>query len=169
MNLTCPNCGARFKIKDDALGTKGRKVKCGKCEHRWYAMPEEAAAAPTAPAPADPTEDFAPPPPPPPPPMEEEVLSMTILVRMRQTSAVCRTKSSRSADSGIEFRTTNQAPEPKRGGMLKYWVLLLILLIGGLSAAFVWRDTVVHHFPVANKVFMMADSGEHSWIRIEDL
>ena len=46
MNLTCPNCGARFKIKDDALGTKGRKVKCGKCEHRWYALPEAAVAAP---------------------------------------------------------------------------------------------------------------------------
>mgnify|MGYP001161233374 CR=1 FL=1 len=38
MNLTCPNCGARFKIKDDALGTKGRKVKCGvaECDHTWF-------------------------------------------------------------------------------------------------------------------------------------
>ena len=29
MNLTCPNCGTRFKIEAGALGTKGRKVKCG--------------------------------------------------------------------------------------------------------------------------------------------
>ena len=44
MNLTCPNCGTRFKIEASALGTKGRKVKCGKCDHRWHAMPKAAAA-----------------------------------------------------------------------------------------------------------------------------
>ena len=166
MNLTCPNCGARFKIKDDALGTKGRKVKCGKCEHRWYAMPEAAAAAPVAPAPAlqavpaDPTEDFAPPPPPPPPPPpatqaaevddfgEDDVDVDGVPDEMLSDPPPIPPESS--------FTPRNRSPEPKRGGMLKYWVFLLLLLIGGSSAAFVWRDVVVHHFPVANKVFMMA-------------
>ena len=165
MNLTCPNCGARFKIKDDALGAKGRKVKCGKCEHRWYALPEAAVAAPVASAPADPTEDFAPPPPPPPPPPsatqaveeddfddddfgKDDVDDGGVPDEMLSDPPPIPPESS--------FVRPNQAPEPKRGGMLKYWVLLLLLLIGGSSAAFVWRDTVVHHFPVANKVFMMA-------------
>ncbi len=176
MNLTCPNCSARFKIKDGALGTKGRKVKCGKCEHRWYAMPEAAEAAPAlAPAavPADPTEDFAPPPPPvsdpteapppPPPPAaqaveeddfesddfgEDDVDAGGVPDEMLSDPPPIPPESS--------FVPQNQAPEPKRGGMLKYWVLLLLLLVGGSSAAFVWRNTVVHHFPVANKVFMMA-------------
>ena len=62
MNLTCPNCGTRFKIEAGALGTKGRKVKCGKCDHRWHAMPKSEAAPAAAQAapvsqPADPTED----------------------------------------------------------------------------------------------------------------
>lgn len=87
MILTCPNCSSKFKVPDNALGTEGRKVKCSKCEHRWHAMPEAAAApapvapaapapaapaapaaAAEAPAPAPPVEEAAPPPPPPPPP-----------------------------------------------------------------------------------------------------
>ena len=179
MNLTCPNCGARFKIKNDALGTKGRKVKCGKCEHRWYAMPEAdpAAATPAAPVavPADPTEDFVPPPPPPPP-----VADPTEAPPPPPPPAAQAAEDDVDDDDFVEddvdvagvpdemlsdpppippestFAPRNRAPEPKPGGMLKYWVLLLLLLIGGSSAAFVWRDTVVHHFPVANKVFMMA-------------
>ncbi|MBE89919.1 MAG: hypothetical protein CMM76_10855 [Rhodospirillaceae bacterium] len=38
MILTCPNCSAKFNIKDSVLGTKGRNVKCSKCDHRWHAI-----------------------------------------------------------------------------------------------------------------------------------
>lgn len=55
MILTCPNCDAKFNIKDGALGTEGRKVKCSKCDHRWHALPDGSPA------------EAAPPPPPPPP------------------------------------------------------------------------------------------------------
>jgi predicted Zn finger-like uncharacterized protein len=51
MILTCPNCDAKFNIKDGALGTEGRKVKCSKCDHRWHAMPDGDDAAPPPPAP----------------------------------------------------------------------------------------------------------------------
>ena len=63
MILTCPQCDAKFNIKDGALGTEGRKVKCSKCDNRWHAMPDgdPAGAAPEA----------APPPPPPPAPDTE--------------------------------------------------------------------------------------------------
>lgn len=40
MILTCANCGNRYLIGDHALGEKGRNVRCGNCEHTWYAMPE---------------------------------------------------------------------------------------------------------------------------------
>ena len=174
MNLTCPNCGARFKIGDGALGSKGRKVKCGKCEHRWYAMPKVAAAAPAEPAPApagappDPTEDFAPPP----PPVADPTEASPSPIPLDAQAAAEDDFGEVDADAdGVpdemlsdpppippesRFVPRDQSPEPKRGGTLKYWVLLLLLLIGGSSAAFVWRDTVVHHFPVADKVFMMA-------------
>jgi len=65
MILTCPNCGAKFNIKDGALGTEGRKVKCSKCDHRWHATPDgDAEGAPPAPPPPpapSTNEDTAPP------------------------------------------------------------------------------------------------------------
>lgn len=184
MNLTCPNCGARFKIRDDALGTKGRKVKCGKCEHRWHAMPESiaapaAASAPAA-APADPTEDFAPPPPPPPPvadPTESPPPPPPPAARTAEVEdeAVEDADQAEEAEDDYEEQgitaamradpppippessfEPREAPAESRGGTMRYWVLLLILIVGGASAAFIWRDAVVHQFPAANKVFMMA-------------
>ena len=37
MIISCPNCGASFNVKPEALGPNGRSVKCSKCEHRWHA------------------------------------------------------------------------------------------------------------------------------------
>lgn len=61
MLVTCPKCEQKFKVPDKALGTKGRKLKCSSCEHKWHQMPKpkakpasDAGADPeTAPAPED--------------------------------------------------------------------------------------------------------------------
>lgn len=50
MILRCPNCGARFRVPADALGTAGRRVRCSRCRHEWEATvndlaPERAPAA----------------------------------------------------------------------------------------------------------------------------
>ena len=194
MNLTCPNCSSRFKIKDGALGTKGRKVKCGKCEHRWYAMPEVApapvAAATPAATPADPTEEFAPPPPPPvadptdappPPPVADPtdappspppVADPTDAPQppVPQSAPVADVSDDDEDEIGVpdamladpppippesSFVLRNRNPEPQGGGTLKYWILLVLILASSSGAAFWWRDTVVHHFPAANKAFIM--------------
>ncbi len=182
MKLTCPNCSSRFKIKDGALGTKGRKVICGKCEHRWYAMPEVAPAPvaaatlaavsadptedfglPPPPPPADPTEDFAPPPPPPPadptaapPPPVPQAATVADVPdddEVGVPDAMLADPPPIPPETGFGLRNRN--PEPQGGGTLKYWILLVLILASSLGAAFWWRDTVVHHFPAANKVFMM--------------
>ena len=46
MIVTCPNCTSRFHVEDKALGTDGRKVRCGSCAHAWLQKPvvEEAPA-----------------------------------------------------------------------------------------------------------------------------
>lgn len=39
MRVTCPNCESKFKVPDKALGTKGRKLRCGSCDHQWFQKP----------------------------------------------------------------------------------------------------------------------------------
>lgn len=55
MRVTCPNCEAKFKVPDKALGATGRKLRCGSCEHQWFQKPRPPKAkkptAKTAPKP----------------------------------------------------------------------------------------------------------------------
>src|SRR5437868_15518828 len=36
MILQCSECKARFLVPDQAIGAKGRHVRCGKCSHTWF-------------------------------------------------------------------------------------------------------------------------------------
>ncbi len=72
MLLVCPNCSTRFKVKAEALGDAGRKVKCAKCGNQWHAtkgdLIDPAADKGVKEPPPKPP---APPPPPPPKPDPE--------------------------------------------------------------------------------------------------
>lgn len=57
MITSCPACGVRFLVPDEALGATGRKVRCGSCSHTWHQAPE------TILAPLDATIPASPPPP----------------------------------------------------------------------------------------------------------
>lgn len=53
MILTCPECGARYRLADDAIPPAGRSVQCASCKHSWFeAAPQRAAVAQPAPPPA---------------------------------------------------------------------------------------------------------------------
>ncbi|CAM2067905.1 Zinc-ribbon domain-containing protein [Sulfidibacter corallicola] len=39
MIITCPSCGARYKVKDELITEKGKKVKCKKCTSIFKAFP----------------------------------------------------------------------------------------------------------------------------------
>lgn len=41
MVLVCPNCSSRFKVKPEALGEKGRLVRCANCGHKWHASVDD--------------------------------------------------------------------------------------------------------------------------------
>lgn len=53
MFLSCPECGASYKLDELALGPQGRRVRCTNCRHVWRAMPPQ-------PEPAKPYNDGAP-------------------------------------------------------------------------------------------------------------
>jgi predicted Zn finger-like uncharacterized protein len=46
MIVTCPNCGAKYKIDRAAIGDKGRMVACANCRHRWFVDSEHAPVEP---------------------------------------------------------------------------------------------------------------------------
>ena len=56
MQVTCPNCGARYAVDPLAIGPTGRTVQCARCSHRWYERPAPLAAV--APPPPRPVPDF---------------------------------------------------------------------------------------------------------------
>ena len=60
MILTCPNCQTRFLVPDQAIGTDGRRVRCGNCQHMWFAEPDQAGGDVPDEAPDQPVDDTAP-------------------------------------------------------------------------------------------------------------
>ena len=45
MILTCPACGTHYVVKDGAIPTQGRQVRCASCKHSWHQDPEPADVA----------------------------------------------------------------------------------------------------------------------------
>lgn len=39
MILTCPSCGTRYVVKDGAIPSAGRTVRCAQCKHSWHQEP----------------------------------------------------------------------------------------------------------------------------------
>ena len=56
MQVTCPNCGARYAVDPLAIGSTGRTVQCARCSHRWHQPPAPPATA--VPPPPRPIPDF---------------------------------------------------------------------------------------------------------------
>ncbi|QQS13586.1 MAG: zinc-ribbon domain-containing protein [Rhodospirillales bacterium] len=47
MQITCPNCSARYMVDPAAIGANGRTVQCFRCGHKWFERPASAKPADT--------------------------------------------------------------------------------------------------------------------------
>jgi predicted Zn finger-like uncharacterized protein len=137
MLVTCPKCEQKFKVPDSALGTKGRKLKCSGCEHKWHQMPEgkaKAKAEPTV-APAGAT---ARPEPAPDEPVEQSVGRDRLGEEMDPPPLgdVSRFRPMRGADK----------QKPSRPYVLYALLVLALAIPAGLVVA---RTTLVHAWPAS--------------------
>ena len=60
MQLTCPNCSARYLVDPAAIGPSGRMVQCFRCGHKWHERSPATLSTtqPTPPAEPRPVPDF---------------------------------------------------------------------------------------------------------------
>ena len=172
MILTCPNCDTKFRVKDDAIGPNGRKVKCRNCAHVWHAMPEGAddamappppATKPAAPKPAQrsapakaahPDDDGmdmadAPPPPPPPGPPTGGYDADPGDPPLAAPPPI---------PSDGDFVLRQRKPKIEKKSPVMAWVILVVLLVATAAAGFFFQKDIVQAYPPIAKVY--------SWVGI---
>lgn len=62
MQVTCPNCRARYAVDPLAIGPSGRIVQCARCHDRWFQTVKLEPTPPRASLPPEPTLGLPPPP-----------------------------------------------------------------------------------------------------------
>lgn len=169
MILTCPSCDSKFRVKDDAIGESGRKVKCRKCAHVWHAMPEGtdapvAAPPPPRPAPApEPEIDDDPAPPPPPPPSAPEpdfepAPPPPAATNDAVSAEVAAGEPPLAAEPppippGDDFVVRQRAPKVEKKSPVMAWVILLVIVVGALGIGFFFQRDIVAAYPPMAKVY----------------
>lgn len=124
MEITCPNCGARFRVPTDAIPPEGRDIVCANCRQSWHQQATAEAlvdAAPAAPIPAAPAG--------PPPPVIEPAIAQPAAMPPRETVEL-------SDAPPVPRRPGWAEPEPEaRGGSsLVTWLLLIVLVAVAVGA-----------------------------------
>lgn len=137
MIVTCPNCASRFHVADKALGTDGRKVRCGSCAHAWLQKPvveeapvvAEVAFEDSAPEPK--TADPAPAP---------------------KESAPAK----EAPPAAAKARAPRPAAPPRRQrsvGRIVIWLVFIVVVAGILVGSYRYRQLVVNRWPSATGIY----------------
>jgi len=178
MLITCPNCGTNFSIPDAALGTDGRKLKCAKCEHKWFQaplrlaieeddvldldfQPEPEPAAPSAfssPSepqlfPSEPRPSFSAFPDLEPPPVPS--FGSRLPPERPDVDLSRGLLDDAPPDVPDVFGTLHE--KPRRSSTAALWAVLVLLVLGGLGgAAYYFQDQIVDVVPEAGDLLTQA-------------
>lgn len=172
MRLSCPSCDQSFSVPDNAIGAKGRKLRCSKCGHEWHqTLIRPAAEEKTKPkskkaAKAEAKRNAKPKtkakPAPPPEPEEEEEEGGAPFLTFGTGEAPPEESAGEESDLGADrldapplprSRLAGLRPEPKRrtgrvvaGGLIGLAVVALIVLVTA-------RASLVAAWPPAARLF----------------
>ena len=139
MILTCPACGTQYVVKDGAIPTGGRQVRCASCKHSWHQDAEDSAEV-VADAADDESEQATEPPgytpidpvAPPADPMVEPALAAPIPEADEQGDAG-DWQPPAADDEFSPFAQRDATSEAGRSPMTK--LLLVVLALAALAAA----------------------------------
>ena len=178
MLIGCPSCATHFSVPDHALKPKGRMVKCAKCGHKWFQSPPEddfdiAPSPPprpaAAPPPMRPSFDFNPVRNPDPdlefdlPPRSSPRPSAGLDFNLDDPPIPSLGRRAREPEMPLDLDLESDEPqpipsmfstkEPRKRGTGGLWLLLFLLLLGGMGgAAYVFQDRLVGYVPQAHEV-----------------
>ncbi len=125
MKVSCPSCQAAFVVKPEQLGTKGRRLKCGRCGEQWHQKPVTFAGEPDSHAEA--AVDA---------PQREPAVAAPSKPRPRPA-------------------TIAPAKKGGGGWLAVGWLLLLVLVGGLAGGLWYWRDIVVAEVPELAMLYEM--------------
>ncbi len=151
MIITCPECSKKYSVKTEAIGLKGRTVRCKSCGNSWHQDPPGAKKAAPAPAPES---DI------PAPFNEEGSLGADFNADQMGNGPV---------DPGFEeadkipdpppipqqLIRNNPKPEPKKKKGIIGWIIFLLLLAGIGAGGYFAKDQVIEMWPPIAKVYDM--------------
>ncbi|MEQ9346967.1 MAG: DUF3426 domain-containing protein [Thalassospira sp.] len=153
MIITCPECSKKYSVKTEAIGSKGRTVRCKSCGNSWHQEPPGAKKPAPQPA-AAPDNDL------PPPFNEEGALGADFNANQMGGGRV---------DPGFEeadkipdpppipqqlIRNTPR-PQPKKKKGIVGWIIFLLLLGGIGAGGYFAKDQVIELWPPIAKVYDM--------------
>ncbi len=129
MILTCPACSTRFAVDDGALGTAGRRVRCGKCQHVWHQDP----------------------------PIVEEEPFPTLFGQVAPDEAPPPTTIDDTEEPPVRRpRPRAPEPEPERSRAGYAWAALVLVLALVIGGGWAFRDDLVKAWPSARRLYDLA-------------
>ncbi|MBK1839512.1 zinc-ribbon domain-containing protein [Azospirillum sp. YIM B02556] len=119
MIVSCPTCSTRYTLSDESLGQDGRKVRCARCGHTWWQMPDRTELEPVIPD--APTE--------------------------LRPATPAKTATQSGVKAKVKQSTAPRA-KPSRGTVIGF-ALLGLLVAGSAAGGYFGRDAVVRNWPPA--------------------
>jgi len=152
MIITCPECSKKYSVKTEAIGPKGRTVRCKSCGNSWHQDPP--GAKKPAPQPAAPENDL-------PPPFNQEG-SLGADFNADQMGGGQVDPGFEEADKipdpppiPQQLIRNNPKPEPKKKKGIVGWIIFLLLIVGIGAGGYFAKDYLINLWPPVAKVYDM--------------
>ncbi|MCC9620778.1 zinc-ribbon domain-containing protein [Thalassospira sp. MA62] len=154
MIITCPECSKKYSVKTEAIGPKGRTVRCKACGNSWHQDPPGAKKPDPAPEPASGDGDV------PPPFNEDGALGADFNADQMGGAPV---------DPGFEdadkipdpppipeqLIRNNPKPQPKKKKGVVGWIVFLVIVVGIVAGGYFAKDPLIKLWPPIAKVYDM--------------
>lgn len=135
MILTCPACATSYFVPDEAIGPKGRRVRCRACGHDWRATLED-----------EPLELSA---------ATEEPVAEAGFGRREETPETLAETPAPELPRAFRAKAEQQRKMRRAATQGAVWAALAVVVLALIGVAFVYRLPIVQAWPQAAAVYKL--------------